>query len=252
MDPSLATGYKSRAQIARVVTQSWTAKEAYCPSCQNGPLVAEPENTKVIDFNCERCDEPYQLKSQGHPFSAKIVDSAYRPMYDVVISGHAPNFILLHYDQVAWRVIDLLAVNRRLLTVRAVVPRPALRPPARRAGWVGCWIDLQGLPDGALVPLIQNGLERDHAVVQEQWGRFNFVASQNARTRGWLTDVFSCVRQVGKAEFSLRDIYAFEDELRRLHPENRNIQPKIRQQLQLLIRHGVVRRVRPGVYQPNG
>jgi type II restriction enzyme len=37
-----------------------------------------------------------------------------------------------------------------------------------------------------------------------------------------------------KKEFSLSDVYAFEEDLKLLHPENNNIKPKIRQQLQFL------------------
>jgi type II restriction enzyme len=34
--------------------------------------------------------------------------------------------------------------------------------------------------------------------------------------------------------FATADVYAFERELEQLHPDNRNVRPKIRQQLQIL------------------
>jgi type II restriction enzyme len=34
--------------------------------------------------------------------------------------------------------------------------------------------------------------------------------------------------------FTTADVYAFERELEQLHPDNRNVRPKIRQQLQIL------------------
>ena len=51
-------------------------------------------------------------------------------------------------------------------------------------------------------------------------------------------------------EFSLQDFYkAFEGRLAAIHPENRNVQPKIRQQLQVLRDHGVLQFLGRGRYR---
>ena len=42
------------------------------------------------------------------------------------------------------------------------------------------------------------------------------------------------VEKLGKREFTLNDVYVFEDELSTLHPDNKHIKDKIRQQLQVL------------------
>ncbi|MHA2064423.1 MAG: Dam-replacing domain protein [Candidatus Thorarchaeota archaeon] len=68
------------------------------------------------------------------------------------------------------------------------------------------------------------------------------------RSRGWTSDVLRCVRKLGKSEFSLQEMYDFEEELRELHPKNRHIRPKIRQQLQVLRDQGVVRFIERGRY----
>ena len=47
-----------------------------------------------------------------------------------------------------------------------------------------------------------------------------------------------CVERIGRPEFTLDDVYAFEPHLSRLYPDNRNVRPKIRQQLQVLRDHG--------------
>jgi len=44
----------------------------------------------------------------------------------------------------------------------------------------------------------------------------------------------NCVESLNKNEFTLNEIYTFEKDLKILHPENQNIKPKIRQQLQFL------------------
>jgi len=43
-----------------------------------------------------------------------------------------------------------------------------------------------------------------------------------------------CVESIGRQEFGIEDMYAFEAQLSQLYPDNRNVKPKIRQQLQFL------------------
>jgi type II restriction enzyme len=43
-----------------------------------------------------------------------------------------------------------------------------------------------------------------------------------------------CIDKINKSRFNLSDIYKFEKYLKLKHPENNNIQAKIRQQLQIL------------------
>ena len=59
------------------------------------------------------------------------------------------------------------------------------------------------------------------------------------------------VQSLNKKEFSLSDVYAYEDQLGSLHPKNRNIQPKIRQQLQVLRDMGLVEFLGDGSYRMN-
>lgn len=57
---------------------------------------------------------------------------------------------------------------------------------------------------------------------------------------GWKKDIFSYLLNITKDVFSLEEVYKFKKQLFRLHPENRNIKPKIRQQLQLLRDMGLI------------
>ena len=57
-------------------------------------------------------------------------------------------------------------------------------------------------------------------------------ASLNAR--GWLLAVMRAVEAVGRPEFTLDEVYAHEAALSALYPDNNNVRPKIRQQLQVL------------------
>jgi type II restriction enzyme len=56
------------------------------------------------------------------------------------------------------------------------------------------------------------------------------------------------VRGIGQREFTLAQVYAHEAALARLHPQNRNIRPKIRQQLQILRDLGLIEFLGRGTY----
>ena len=57
------------------------------------------------------------------------------------------------------------------------------------------------------------------------------------------------VRLLGKDEFSLAEVYAHADALARLHPANRHVHDKIRQQLQVLRDLALVEFLGRGVYR---
>jgi type II restriction enzyme len=58
-----------------------------------------------------------------------------------------------------------------------------------------------------------------------------------------------CVEAIGKREFQIDSIYAFENRLSKLYPDNRNVRPKIRQQLQFLRDRGYLEFVSRGYYR---
>ncbi len=59
-----------------------------------------------------------------------------------------------------------------------------------------------------------------------------------------------CIQSLEKKQFTLREMYdRFEQELSKLHPQNRHVRPKIRQQLQVLRDRGIVRFVGEGIYE---
>ncbi|MFB3895558.1 MAG: phospholipase D-like domain-containing protein [bacterium] len=67
---------------------------------------------------------------------------------------------------------------------------------------------------------------------------------------GWKKDVFACLLGLKKNIFTLNEVYAYSKDLARLHPENKYIQPKIRQQLQILRDMGLIEFTpKKGVYR---
>ena len=65
----------------------------------------------------------------------------------------------------------------------------------------------------------------------------------------WELDIFNCLESIENNVFSLSDVYAFEDTLSELHPNNSNIKAKIRQQLQYLRNLGLIEFKERGVYR---
>ncbi len=60
------------------------------------------------------------------------------------------------------------------------------------------------------------------------------MREEGIEARGWLIEVMKCVEEIGKPEFQLEDVYAFEHKLSDLYPNNKHVRQKIRQQLQFL------------------
>ena len=90
------------------------------------------------------------------------------------------------------------------------------------------------------------------AEVMAKWASTLFLREAGAAARGWLIEVMKCVERVGRAEFSLDDVYAFEPDLARLYPGNNNVRPKIRQQLQVLRDQGFLAFTGRGRYRLAG
>jgi hypothetical protein len=69
------------------------------------------------------------------------------------------------------------------------------------------------------------------------------------RTYGWTFDVLIAVRSLNKLEFTNEDAYTLGSHLKKLHPRNRHVQDKIRQQLQSLRDLGFLFHIREGVWR---
>ncbi len=249
LDSGLASRFTNRSQIARIVTEAWARANLYCPACPSISLEPTPPGTKVVDFWCSDCREPFQLKSQSQPFRSRVSDAAYGPMIRSIETATAPTFLFLHYDPTEWKIISLFFVPRHFLSPSFVEKRPPLRPGARREGWVGCNLLLSTLPGDARVYAVENGTPRHSDEVRRAWRAFAFLRDQEPDSREWTTEVLACIRGLRKRVFTLGDMYGFEDFLARMHPRNRNIKPKIRQQLQILRDHDFLEFQGRGTYR---
>jgi type II restriction enzyme len=127
--------------------------------------------------------------------------------------------------------------------------RKPLAPTARRAGWVGSKILLGQVPESGKIHIVQNGIIRAKELVLAEWQKTLFLRDESLESRGWLLDVMKCVESLGKREFTLDEVYAFERHLGELYPGNQNVRPKIGQQLQFLRNRGFLDFVSRGSYR---
>ena len=246
-NPAVGAAYSSPTQIARVVTEDWGRRNLFCAACSSNALTQAPPNTGAFDFSCPACTERYQLKGMRKWNTERILDSAYSTMISAVRSDATPNLLLMHYST-EWRIHQLLLVPRFFFSESIIEKRKPLAPTARRAGWVGCNIRIGWIPDDGKIPIVRDSRFLPPSSVRESYGSVSGLRDLGAGIRGWTLDMLRCVRRLPRA-FTLADMYAFDKELASLHPDNRNIRPKIRQQLQVLRDLGLVRFVEAGKYE---
>jgi type II restriction enzyme len=245
----MANNYSSGSQQIRVLTESWVNASAFCPNCGNS-LSQFENNTPVADFYCNRCLEEYELKAKNGNVGKKIVDGAYSTMIERLKSDNNPNFFFLTYDRSTFEIRNFLTIPKYFFIPNIIEKRKALSPTARRAGWVGCNIDVSNIPELGKIFYVQNGVVKSKNEVLDKWSKTEFVkATDNVEAKGWLLDVLVCVERIKKQDFSLDEVYAFEGQLKAKHPSNNNVKAKIRQQLQFLRDKGLIEFTGRGHYR---
>ena len=244
---SLAKNYKSPSQIIRVLSEDWVASHSYCPNCNTQPLAEFTNNQPVADFYCSKCNEEYELKSKKAKLSNIINDGAYDTMIERINSDNNPNFFFLTYSA-QLSVNNFLIIPKQFFKSDMIVKRKPLSVTAKRAGWVGCNIDLRQVPESGKVFLVKNQQVIPRNNVTEQFQKTLFLRKQSTASRGWTLDVWQCIDRL-EDSFSLNQVYAFADLLKLKHPDNHHIKDKIRQQLQMLRDRGIIEFLGRGHYR---
>ncbi len=212
----------------------------YCPSCGERPLTDYKNNKPVADFYCGLCAEDFELKSTKNKFGKKITDGAYDTMIARLQSDSVPSLMLLRYTVLDKMVHDLSVIPKQFFVTDLIERRKPLSKNARRAGWVGCNILIDKVPKAGRITLVENRIAKPKEIVLDKWAKTQFLREQSLSKKGWVLDVLNCVEEIGQLEFTLGDVYKFENYLSELHPENNNVKPKIRQQLQVLRDAGIL------------
>jgi type II restriction enzyme len=240
MASELASAYRSASQRARVVTEAWGAHNLYCPNCPSPCLTRLQHNTKASDYCCPNCGFWYQLKGQQSPILTQIVNGAFSAMTEAIRNDRTRNFFFMQYELVSWSVKNLLLIPSFAFPISAIVRRNPLSPTARRAGWVGCNIALNRIPEDARIHVVTECRMAPAEQVRAKFRRVKPPAGIEATQRGWTLDVLNAIRTLGAPEFTTDDAYKLIPQLQQLHPGNRHVREKIRQQLQVLRDSGLL------------
>jgi type II restriction enzyme len=233
-DLTVAEGYKSSSQIARVLTESWVSQNIFCPSCGNEMLNEFANNSPVADFFCSNCKSEYELKSKRDSKSLKIVDGAYSTMIERINSENNPNFFFLNYNSRELTVRDFMVIPKHFFIDDIIEERKPLSQNARRAGWIGCNILLNGIPESGKIHFIKNNQTIERSDILSAWNKTEFLSKQKKESRGWTIEVMKLLDKIQTHDFYLKDIYKFENDLKNKFPNNNFVKDKIRQQLQVL------------------
>ncbi len=248
LNTKLAEGYSSNSQIARILTENWVKENSYCPCCGELPLIEFDNNKPVADFYCKKCREQFELKSKNGKLSSTITDGAYSTMIQRINSNENPNFFFLTYTK-DWSVDNFLIIPKQFFTTEIIIKRKPLTDSARRAGWVGCNIDISSIAEAGKVFLIKNSTLIPRDIVEDSFKKTLFLREKNTESKGWILDIMTCADLIKKQSFTLEDIYTFEERLKLKYPNNNFIKDKIRQQLQILRDKGFIEFTTRGNYR---
>ncbi|WP_309614657.1 DpnI domain-containing protein [Flavobacterium sp.] len=244
----LAKGYSSNSQIARVLTETWVKLNSYCPSCGERPLNDFENNRPVADFYCTKCTEEFELKSKSGKFSTTITDGSYDTMIQRITSDTNPNFFFLTYNK-EYTVDNFLIIPKQFFTPEIIIKRKPLSETAKRAGWTGCNIDISKVSELGKIFLVEKAKIIKPEIVKTAYNKTTFLRNTSIDAKGWILDILNCIEKIPNKDFTLKDIYNFEKDLKLKYPNNNFIKDKIRQQLQLLRDRGIIEFNGRGTYK---
>jgi len=247
-DTKIAQKYKSSSQKIRVMSESWTEENIICPNC-GSILNSLDNNTKVSDFLCKKCFENYEQKASKNKFKKKVLSSEYFALVKRLKSLDKPHFFFLHYLEENYLVNDFFVVPKYFFIPEIIEKRKALSEKAKRSGWVGSYILFSKIPNSGKIYYIEDGREFSKKEILRKWRKTAFLKNiKKDELKGWILDIMNCIDAIDKKEFSLQDVYKFEKDLAFIHPDNKHIKDKIRQQLQFLRDKGYLNFISRGKY----
>lgn len=239
MDTDVSAKYKSNSQKARVVTESWILNNFKCPFCHS-ELAQYTANNKCADFYCKKCNEDFELKTINGKFPKdKMSGAGYQATLDKIRSNKSPHWILLEHNN--YVVSGLTFIPRYFFYDEMIEPRRKLSDNAKRHGWRGCRIVLNMIPSFGKVVYIRGGKMVDKKLIDYKLKRVAVFEESNQKNKGWKLEILSQIDSIPETVFSIDDLYDCIPMLSVKHPNNHNIDAKIREILQCLRNEGYVK-----------
>jgi type II restriction enzyme len=248
LNTNIPAKYHSNSQKARIITEQWVNQNMFCPICGAEHLTQFTANKPVADFYCDNCRQEYELKSKVAASIGKTIsDGAYTTMIERITSNNNPNLFYMTHNTVS--INNLILIPRYFFTPSIIEKRKPLANTARRAGWIGCNINIATIPQNCKINIVKSGIICDKLSILEDYNKIKLLQTDNIDSRGWLLDVLFCITLIPNEIFTLEQVYRFEKSLSEKHPDNRFIKAKIRQQLQILRDKGYIEFLDRGIYK---
>ena len=163
IDFATAGDLMSKAQIARQVLETWAEFNLFCFACDADSLTRLGANTQVAGKNGR--------------FGSRISGAAYRPLIESIRAGICPHYVLVEYDQRYSTVVFGSAIAGDQITEDRIIARNPLAATAKRAGWIGCTIDIAGLPSVSII----EPMSLDPSQVRAEWNALHASGATNER-----------------------------------------------------------------------
>ncbi len=221
-------------QAIKMLTEHWTANNIFCPSCWSA-LMKHKIDKPVNDLFCRECSEDFELKSSKWKLWKIIPWWAYDVMIKQMIEKPMHLFVLKYAPD--YTINNFLVVPKYFFIPGIIQKRNISR--VKQKNWkVRLWtwwnILFHKIPESWKIHYIREWSYKTRTEILNEWNRVRFLEKEKQESKWWIFDMMKCIEKLNKENFSLEEMYSFENELRKIYPQNNNIKPKIRQQLQFL------------------
>lgn len=239
MNTYISNNYKNKSQKARIITEAWILSNFKCPFCHS-KLTQYIANNKCADFYCKKCNEDFELKTINGKFPKdKMNGASYQATLDKINSDKSSHWILLEHDNFV--VNTLIFIPKYFFYDEMIEPRKELGDTAKRHGWQGCRIALNMIPSFGKISYIKNKKDVDKKIIDYKLKRTAAFKKFDLKNKNWKLEILSLIDSIPETIFSINDLYEFMPTLKEKHPNNHNIDARIRETLQQLRNEGYVK-----------
>lgn len=216
-------------QIIKIITEHWTENNIFCPVCGNF-LEKHKTDKPINDLFCPKCKNDFELKSKHWEIGKKLPAWNYEKAILQMETKPMHLFILKYSDD--FTITDFLLVPKYFFTKDILVKRPkALK---NRPNYFMSDIDFSSIPESWKIYYLKNRTYKTKTEILKDFQKIRFLENEKQSSKWWIFDIMKCIEKLNKKEFSLQEIYTFENHLKEKYPQNNFIKDKIRQQLQFL------------------
>ncbi len=221
-----------------VSASDWVESEVYCAVCGSASI----ERLDGADFRCPACREEFRLKSARGAIGDKVAENAYISTLKGVKRLKNPNYLFLSRGE--RRVAELYIVPKYFL-----LPETVTKRPPKGDGRVGCYINYGIIPEQGKVAVVRNGVQINKQEVMRRVCQANALKEDDIAVRGRLFDILNIVNSFENPVFTLEEICAYSDSLKKKHIDCGDIRDMIRDQLQIMRDRGIIEFVASGLYK---